>query len=105
MEQVVAFVQVWIWPIMATMLIPLAVNLVSKCSYSGETKSLISLGFSIVVGILALLAAGLNLPPVVAIAAAFGGAQLSYLAFKRIGITNKWMEVLLQFGSSTSGVE
>lgn len=92
------------WPALLGVGLPFAVAVIARCDWSGEAKSWTAFGLSVALGVLAPFIAGLAFVPanIVAIAtAAFTVCTLAYAAFKRVGITSKWLDALLEIGSLT----
>lgn len=94
----IEFVQTW-WVALTTLLLPFLVQLIAQVGWSGSVKRWVALGVSAVVGVLAAFNAGVELTPetlTVVVLAVAGGTQLCYALFRSVGITNKWLDALLQ---------
>jgi hypothetical protein len=90
------------WPALFTVALPFVVNLIAECSWTAQAKSWTALALSVAIGVVAPFVAGIALTPeTIAIftGAVFTGGTAAYLVFKRIGITNAWLDALLAFGS------
>lgn len=91
------------WPAIMTVVLPFIVNLIAKCDWSGAAKSALAFGLSALVGVVGAFVAGVPLEPSTLGTFAllvFGGCTVAYQVFRRFEITNRWLDVLLAFGSA-----
>lgn len=81
--------------------IPYVVNLCKKSEWSSDTKRWLSIGCSIVAGFATAFLSGAPTPETLVtwVLAVVGGVQISYTAFKSIGITSNWLDALEGIGS------
>lgn len=81
-------------------LLPFFVNLCTTDAVSSNAKRWIVIIISILVGLATGITAGLPTPETIVtwVLAVIGGVQLSYSAFKAIGITNTWLDALQGVG-------
>lgn len=94
------------WPAIVTLALPFVVNLIARCSWSGAAKSALAGGMSVLVGIVGAFVAGVPLTPTSLGAFSlivFGGCTAAYQVFRSFEITNRWLDVLLDFGSAMRG--
>lgn len=95
----------WITPIAMVILvvaIPYVVNLCKKSEWTSDTKRWLSICCSIVAGLATAFLSGAPTPDTLVtwVLAVVGGVQISYTAFKSIGITSNWLDALEGIGSS-----
>lgn len=98
------FIVTW-WPAFMAAGLPFIVNLIANRKWSTGAKQLIAGIGSVFIGIVGAMAAGIALTPDTAalfVLAAYGGCQASYAIFKKLNITCKWLEALLDFGTAVS---
>lgn len=84
--------------IMSAIVIPYVVALIRGGAISGEKARWIAFALSLAAGILAGLAGGIPESIgawVMCVFAAVGAVQTFYAMFKKVGITNKWLEALM----------
>lgn len=102
MQKVIDILVQW-WPVLTTLVLPFVVSLIAKCSWSGAAKGWLAFGLSALVGVGAAFTAGVGFSPEtlsLVILAAFGGVTLAYRMFSAFGITNAWLDALLNLGSA-----
>jgi len=90
------------WPLVFTLILPFVANWLADCKATGAQRGWIAAVISVLVGVAAPLAAGIHLTPAnlsVFTAAVFAGATTAYHIFKRIGITNRWLDAALKSGA------
>jgi hypothetical protein len=105
LQVVWAFI-VWAWPGFMAVGIPFIVNFFASSEVGNNVKTIMAAMLSLAVGILAGFVA-LGVHPTWPTAstfgvfslAIFGGSTIAYRAFKSVGITNRWLDALLAFGS------
>ena len=88
--------------IVASLLVPFAVQLVKTKAVDGNAARWIAIGASIIAGVFAGLASGVPSEPaawVTCVFATIGGVQIAYTAFKASEVTSKWLDALLAVGS------
>lgn len=84
--------------VMSAIVIPYIVALIRGGAISGEGARWIAFAASVLAGVLAGLVGGI--PETIGawvecIFAAIGAVQVFYAMFKKVGITNKWLEALM----------
>lgn len=86
--------------LLVSVVIPYVVNLCASQDWPSELKRWIALGMSLAVGILAAVAGGMPTPETLVswTLAAVGATQLAYGLFKNVGVTNSWLDALLDIG-------
>ena len=91
--------------LLMSVVIPYIVNLCASNDWSGEVKRWLAIAFSLAVGIIAGVAAGLPTPETLVswALAIVGATQIAYGLFKNIGITDSWLEALLNIGNKVDG--
>lgn len=94
----------WIAPVATIILviaIPYVVNLCKKAEWSTETKRWLSIGCSVIAGFATALLSGTPTPETLLTwtLAVVGGVQISYAAFKSVGVTSTWLDALEGIGS------
>lgn len=88
--------------ILASVIIPWVVQLIKNEAISSKVAGWFAIGLSVAAGLLAGFIGGIPATPeawLTCILAVVGGVQVSYMAFKAVGITNKWLDALLEVGS------
>lgn len=88
--------------LVSALLIPWLVQLIKTKTMSSEVARWVALAVSLVAGVLTGLAAGIPATAgdwVTCILAVVGGIQVAYSAFKAVGVTNAWLDALLNIGS------
>lgn len=88
--------------LVSALLIPWLVQLIKTKTMSSEVARWVALAVSLVAGVLTGLAAGIPATAgdwVTCVLAVVGGIQVAYSAFKAVGVTNAWLDALLNIGS------
>lgn len=88
--------------IISVLLIPWVVQLIKTQAMTGNTARWVSLAISLAAGITTGFIGGIPATPgdwVTCILAVVGGIQIAYSAFKAVGITNSWLDALLNVGN------
>lgn len=84
--------------IVAVVIIPFLVNAIKTKAMSGNVARWVAIVASVVGGIIVGFVGGIPATPeawLTTIFAIVGGVQFTYSAFKSVGITNAWLEALL----------
>lgn len=97
----------WIVPIatiIIVILLPYVVNLCKKAEWPANTKRLLAICMSLVVGVATALISGMPTPETLVtwVLAVVGGVQIAYAAFKAIGITSGWLDALEGIGNAST---
>lgn len=84
--------------VLTVLVIPWVVQLIKTEALGGRAAQWLSLGITVLFGMMAGLLTGI--PETAAgwmtfLFATVGGVQVAYTTFKSVGITNKWLEALL----------
>lgn len=90
-------------PVISTVLtilvIPWVVQLIKTEAITGKAAQWLSLGITVLFGMAAGFLTGIPVEPMqwaYFVFAIFGGVQATYTIFKSVGVTNRWLEALLQ---------
>lgn len=89
--------------LLSALIIPWLVQLIKTKAMSSEVARWVALGVSLAAGVVTGLASGIPSTPeqwVTCILAVVGGIQVAYTAFKAVGVTNAWLDALLNIGST-----
>lgn len=89
--------------IVASLIVPFAVQLVKTEGVSGSAARWVAIGVSVAAGIGTGIAGGIPADPAALVTCVFatvGGVQVAYAAFKAVGVTSKWLDALLAVGSA-----
>lgn len=84
--------------IVAVVVIPFLVNAIKTKAMSGSVARWVAMIVSVIGGIIVGLIGGVPTTPeawLTTVFAIVGGVQFAYSAFKSVGITNAWLEALL----------
>lgn len=84
--------------IVAVIVIPFLTNAIKTKAMSGNVARWVAIIVSIIGGIIVGLVGGVPTTPeawLTTIFAVVGGVQIAYSAFKSVGITNAWLDALL----------
>lgn len=84
--------------IMAVVIIPFLVNAIKTKAMTGSVARWVAIIVSVMGGIIVGLIGGVPTTPeawLTTVFAIVGGVQFAYSAFKSVGITNAWLEALL----------
>lgn len=84
--------------IVAVVIIPFLVNAIKTKAMSGNVARWVAMIVSVIGGIIVGLIGGVPTTPeawLTTVFAIVGGVQFAYSAFKSVGITNAWLEALL----------
>jgi hypothetical protein len=86
--------------VITSLLIPFAVNLCTTANFGATTKRIVAIIFSILGGVAAAIGSGFPTPETLVVwcLAVVGGVQVAYTAFKAVGVTNKWLDALVNIG-------
>ncbi|MBW3090448.1 hypothetical protein [Bifidobacterium miconisargentati] len=88
--------------LISVLVIPWVVQLIKTQAMTGTTARWVSLAISLAAGAATGLLGGIPNTPgdwVTCILAVVGGTQIAYSAFKAVGITNNWLDALLNVGN------
>ncbi|WP_288923648.1 hypothetical protein [uncultured Bifidobacterium sp.] len=84
--------------IVAVVIIPFLVNAIKTNAMTGNVARWVAMIVSVIGGIIVGLIGGVPTTPeawLTTVFAIVGGVQFAYSAFKSVGITNAWLEALL----------
>lgn len=84
--------------IVAVVIIPFLVNAIKTKAMTGSVARWVAMIVSVIGGIIVGLIGGVPTTPeawLTTVFAIVGGVQFAYSAFKSVGITNAWLEALL----------
>ena len=84
--------------IVAVVIIPFLVNAIKTNAMTGNVARWVAMIVSVIGGIIVGLLGGVPTTPeawLTTVFAIVGGVQFAYSAFKSVGITNAWLEALL----------
>lgn len=84
--------------IVAVVIIPFLVNAIKTKAMTGNVARWVAMIVSVIGGIIVGLIGGVPTTPeawLTTVFAIVGGVQFAYSAFKSVGITNAWLEALL----------
>ena len=84
--------------IVAVVIIPFLVNAIKTKAMTGSVARWVAIIVSVIGGIIVGLIGGVPTTPeawLTTVFAIVGGVQFAYSAFKSVGITNAWLEALL----------
>lgn len=84
--------------IVAVVIIPFLVNAIKTNAMTGNVARWVAMIVSVIGGIIVGLIGGMPTTPeawLTTVFAIVGGVQFAYSAFKSVGITNAWLEALL----------
>lgn len=84
--------------IVAVVIIPFLVNAIKTSAMTGNVARWVAIIVSVIGGIIVGLMGGMPTTPeawLTTVFAIVGGVQFAYSAFKSVGITNAWLEALL----------
>ena len=87
--------------VISAVLIPFLVQAIKTKAMSGNTARIVSIIVSVVAGIISGFIGGIPESPgdaVTVVLAVIGGVQTFYAAFRAVGITDKWLDSLLNIG-------
>lgn len=85
--------------ILTILVIPWVVQLIKSEALTGKAAQWLSFGLTLAAGAIAGLITGIPVEPMqwaYFVFAIFGGVQAAYTIFKSVGVTNRWLEALLQ---------
>lgn len=88
--------------IVSILIVPFLVQAIKSEAMSGNTARWVSIGVSVLAGVLTGLAGGIPSDPgawVTCVFSVVGGIQVAYSAFKAVGVTSRWLDALLALGS------
>lgn len=88
--------------IISVLVIPWLVQCIKTQAMTGTTARWVSIGVSLVAGVATGFVGGIPATPgdwVTCILAVVGGIQIAYSAFKAVGVTNNWLDALLNVGN------
>lgn len=88
--------------LISVLIIPWVVQLIKTRTMTGTTARWVSLAISLAAGVTTGFLGGIPATPgdwVTCILAVVGGIQIAYSAFKAVGITNAWLDALLNVGN------
>lgn len=83
--------------------VPYIVALIRNQSITGRKAQWLAYGVSVLAGIASGFVGGIPATAgawVTCIFAAIGGVQVAYTAFKGVGVTCKWLEALMEIGTT-----
>ena len=83
------------------LVVPYIVQAIKTKAMTGNVARWIAIAVSAMCGVLTAMASGMPTDAsalVTSIFAAVGGVQVSYAAFKSVGVTDKWLDALLALG-------
>ena len=89
--------------VMAVVIIPFLTNAIKTKAMSGNVARWVAIVVSIIGGVIVGLVGGVPTIPeawLTTIFAVVGGVQVSYSAFKSVGITNAWLDALLDVNTN-----
>lgn len=89
--------------IVAVIVIPFLTNAIKTKAMSGNVARWVAIVVSIIGGIIVGLVGGVPTTPgawLTTIFAVVGGVQIAYSAFKSVGITNAWLDALLNVNTN-----
>lgn len=84
--------------IVAVVVIPFLVNAIKTKAMTGDVARWVAMIVSVIGGIIVGLIGGMPTTPeawLTTVFAIVGGVQFAYSAFKSVGVTNAWLEALL----------
>lgn len=83
--------------------IPYVVNLCKQPTWDANVKRWLAIGLSLIGGVAIALISGVPTPETLVtwVLAVVGGVQISYSAFKAIGVTSGWLDALEGVGTKT----
>jgi hypothetical protein len=88
--------------VLLVLVVPFAIQAVKTKAMSANASRVVALVLSLTAGAIGGFINGIPETPalwVTAIFAVVGGIQTAYTAFKAVGITNKWLDALLEIGN------
>lgn len=88
--------------LIASLIVPWAVQLIKTNTVSGNVARWMAIGLSVIAGIVVGFIAGIPADAAGLVACVFacvGGVQVAYAAFKAVGITCGWLDALLNIGT------
>lgn len=94
--------------IVAVIIIPFLVNAIKTNAMSGNAARWVAIITSIVGGIIVGFVGGIPTTPEAWLTTVFsivGGVQVTYSAFKSVGITNAWLEALLNVTTDSKTID
>lgn len=89
--------------IVAVIVIPFLTNAIKTKAMSGSAARWVAIIVSIIGGIIVGLVGGVPTTPeawLTTIFAVVGGVQVAYSAFKSVGVTNAWLDALLNVNTN-----
>ena len=84
--------------IVAVVIVPFLVNAIKTKAMSGNAARWVAIATSIIGGVIVGFVGGIPATPEALLTTVFaivGGVQVTYSAFKSVGITNAWLDALL----------
>lgn len=94
--------------LVAAIIVPYVVALIRSKAVTGKKAMWLAICVSFIAGIVAGLVGGIptSFGEVVgSIVAAVGGTQIAYATFRSIGITNKWLDALMEVGTKKEEIK
>jgi hypothetical protein len=88
--------------VLLVLVIPFAIQAIKTKAMSANASRVVALALSLAAGAIAGFINGIPATPALWVAVIFamvGGIQTAYAAFKAVGITNKWLDALLEIGN------
>ena len=94
--------------IVVVVVLPFLVNAIKTKAMSGNVARWVAIVASIVGGVIVGFVGGMPTTPegwLTTVFAVVGGVQVAYSAFKSVGITNAWLEALLNVNTDKEQLE
>jgi hypothetical protein len=88
--------------IVSVLVVPFLVQAIKTHAMSGNAARFVSILVSVIAGVIAGFVGGIPADPAAWLTAVFaivGGVQTAYAAFRAVGITDKWLDALLNLGN------
>ena len=94
--------------VLTVLVVPYIVQAIKSEAMGGNTARWLAIAVSAMCGALTAMADGMPADPsqwVTAILSCVGGVQVTYSAFKSVGVTDRWLDALLALGDVEGGDE
>lgn len=88
--------------VVTALVVPYVVALIRNEAITGSRARWLAIGVSVLAGIVAAFVGGVPTSPaevIECVFAAVGGVQVTYTAFRSIGVTSKWLDALMEIGT------
>lgn len=92
--------------VLTVLVVPYIVQAIKSKAMGGDAARWLAIAVSALCGALTAMAGGMPTGPegwMTSIFACVGGVQVAYASFKAVGVTDKWLDALLDLGDVKEG--